>query len=348
MAVTVSDVARQAKVSVSTVSRALAHSRLVSQATTRRVEEAAASLNYQPNMMARSLSTGKTECLGLVVPDLGNPFFAALVKGIQSHAQRRGYSVLMADTDEDATLESRLVSQLTARSDGVIVGSPRSSIEEIKAWPTAVPLVLVNRPVETMNSVVMDDAGGIRQAVMHLFALGHTRIAYAGGPLASWSDQTRRRAFHETMAELPGADAIDLGHFQPFYHSGAAAADLVRVSGASAVIGYNDLIALSIMQGLQSRGLVIPRDMSVVGIDGIEQSSWSSPPLTTVAPVRRLLARTSVDVLLDHEGEPETYVVPVELIVRSSTGEAPERDRDQGLGTQSLGNRVIVMSGQPG
>jgi len=102
------------------------------------------------------------------------------------------------------------------------------------------------------------------------------------------------------------------------------------------------------MQGLQARGLVIPRDMSVVGIDGIEQSSWSSPPLTTVKAVRRLLARTSVDVLLDHEGQPETHVVPVELIVRSSTGEAPFSDRDQDLAYQGLGSRVIVMSGQPG
>jgi len=343
MAVTVSDVARQAKVSVSTVSRALAHSPLVSEETTRRVEQVAARLNYQPNLMARSLSTGKTECLGLLVPDLENPFFATLAKGIQSHAQRRGYSVLMADTDEDASIESRLVSQLTSRSDGVIVCSPRSSVDEILSWVKTVPLILVNRPVETMNSVIMDDAGGIRQAISHLTALGHTHIAYAGGPLASWSDQTRRRAFHETMAALPGAEAIDLGHFQPFSHSGAAVADLVRVSGASAVIAYNDLIAISMMQRLQSRGLVIPRDMSVVGIDSIEQSSWSSPPLTTVASVRRLLARTSVDVLLDHEGQPETHVVPVELIVRASTGEAPVN-----LDDRVNGNRVIVMSGQPG
>ena len=333
MAVTVSDVARQAKVSVSTVSRALAHSKLVSPGTTRVVEEVAARLGYQPNMMARSLSTGKTECLGLVVPDLENPFFATIAKGIQSHAQRRGLSVLMADTDEDATLESRLVTQLTARSDGVIVCSPRSSNDEILAWPKVVPLVLVNRPVETMNSVILDDAGGIRQAVAHLAALGHTRIAYVGGPLASWSDQTRRRAFHEAVSALPAAEAIDLGHFQPFFHSGAAAADLVRVSGASAVIAYNDLVALSIMQGLQARGLVIPRDMSVVGIDGIEQSSWSSPPLTTVASVRRLLARASVDTLLDIENAPKQRVVPVELIVRASTGEVRNHN---------------VMSGQPG
>jgi len=340
MAATVSDVARQAQVSVSTVSRALSHSPLVSPETTRRVEDAAARLNYHPNRMARGLSTGRTDCLGLVVPDLENPFFAALAKGIQAHAQRRGYLILMADTDEDATIESRLVGQLASQSDGVVVCSPRSSADEIMTWPQAVPMVFVNRPVK--NSVIVDDAGGMRQAVAHLAALGHTRIAYVGGPEASWSDQTRRRAFNEMMATLPGGEAIDLGHFQPFYHSGAAAADLARVSGASAVIAYNDLIAISIMQGLQARGLVIPRDMSIVGIDGIPQASWSSPPLTTVVAVRRLLARKSVDVLLDSNGAVETHVVPVELIVRASTGEAP------GSAERADGGKATVMSGQPG
>ena len=323
MAVTVSDVARQADVSTSTVSRALAHSTLVSAETIRRVEEAAAQLNYRPNKMARGLSTGKTECLGLVVPDLSNPFFSALVKGIQSHARRRGYSVLMADTDEDASMESVLVHQLTSQSDGVLVCSPRSGADEIETWSSGpVPMVLVNRPSPTMSAVLIDDADGMRQAVGHLAALGHRRIAYAGGPQASWSDRTRRAAFHETMASLPGGEATDLGHFQPFYHSGAAAADLARVSGATAVIAYNDLMALSVAQRLQARGLVIPRDMSVVGIDNIPQATWLSPPLTTVAVVGRMLATTSVDTLLDG-GRTASRVVPVELIVRASTGEAP-------------------------
>ncbi|MCL2315893.1 MAG: LacI family transcriptional regulator [Actinomycetia bacterium] len=323
MAVTVSDIAAQAGVSVSTVSRALAGSTLVSPETMRRVAEVASQLNYRPNLMARGLSTGKTECLGLLVPDLENPFFSTLAKGIQSHARRRGYSVLMADTDEDATMESDLVRRLASQSDGVIVCSPRSGLDEIQTWPRTVPLVLVNRLNEGMSSVIVDDADGIRQAVLHLAALGHARIAYAGGPQASWSDRTRRAAFHETMASLPDAEAIDLGCFQPQYHSGAAAADLAHVSGATAAIAYNDLVAIGLVQRLQSRGVAIPRDFSVVGIDGIPQSSWSSPTLTTVSTVRRSLARTSVHVLLDNTEVPQTHVVPVELIVRASTGEAP-------------------------
>jgi len=340
MAVTVSDVARRAGVSVSTVSRALAHSPLVSPATTHHVEKVAAQLHYRPNMMARGLSTGKTECIGLVVPDLENPFFAALAKGVQSHARRRGYSVVMADTDEDATAEPRLIRELTSHSDGVIVCSPRSEDAEISRWERSVPIVLVNRPNESLQSVMIDDADGIRQAVMHLAALGHSRIAYAGGPLASWSDQVRRRAFHDTMASLPAAEAIDLGHFQPFHHNGAAAADLARVSGASAVIAYNDLLAVGLMQRLQARGVAIPQEMSVVGIDDIPQAAWSSPALTTVSTVRGLLARASVDALLD-DNHPSARVVPVELIVRASTGEALSGD-------QAPLNEALLMSGTTG
>ena len=345
MAVTVSDVARQAEVSASTVSRALAHSKLVSPATIRRVEEVAARLHYRPNKMARSLSTGKTESLGLVVPDLANPFFSALAKGIQAHAHRRSYSVFMADTDEDATLESVLVRQLASQSDGVIVCSPRSTTEEIESWSSCpVPLVLVNRPSATMSSVIIDESDGMRQAVTHLAALGHTRIAYAGGPPASWSDKTRRAAFFETMASLDGSQATDLGHFQPFYRSGAAAADLARVSGATAVIAYNDLMALSLAQRLQSRGLVIPRDLSVVGIDGIPQSTWLTPALTTVAVVGRTLASTSVDALLDDDHRPNSHLVPVELIVRDSTAEAPPPPTNP----PHSPTRQPVMSGRPG
>jgi len=343
MAVTVSDVARRAGVSVSTVSRALAHSRLVSPETTSLVEATATKLGYRPNLLARGLSTGRSECLGLVLPDLENPFFSSIAKGIQAHARRRGYSVLMADTDEDATLEADLVRRLASQSDGVIVCSPRSNLAGIQTLVSQVPLVLVNRPADNLTSVIVDETDRMRQAVRHLAALGHTRIAYVGGPKASWSDQTRHQAFLDTMATVPGADAVDLGHFQPFYHSGAAAADLAAVSGATAVIAYNDLIAIGLVQRLQARGLAVPRDLSVVGIDDIPQASWSSPPLTTVSTVRRLLARAAVDALLDHTDEPTKHVVPVELIVRASTGEAPPAAEQR-----TSPSHKLVMSGVTG
>jgi len=322
MAVTARDVAIRASVSVSTVSRALARPDLVSEETRLRIEAVAQELNYHPNSVARSLSTGRTYHLGLVIPDLENPFFASVAKGVQSYARQLGYSVFIADTDENITMEAELVHQLAPQVDGVLLCSPRCDSDQILALAAATPLVLLNRPIDSIDSVSFDNVDGVHQAIRHLWALGHRVIAYAGGPRASWSDQVRRQCFHSFVEDLD-MEAVDLGYFQPVHYGGMAAADLALASGATAILAYNDLVAIGLIQRLVIREVRVPQDISVVGIDGITQASFFSPAITTVAGSLHQLARTSVDALINPGLEPAERLLPVDLIVRASTAEPP-------------------------
>ena len=321
MAVTARDVAQRVGVSVSTVSRALGRPDLVSPATRQRVVAAADQLGYHPNLAARSLSTGRAFHLGLVIPDLENPFFASVAKGVQSYARQLGYAVFIADTDENPAQEIELVRQLSPQVDGVILCSPRSETESIRQLVGETPLVLVNRPLEQISSVSLDSSDGVRQAIRHLWALGHRVIAYAGGPRASWSNQVRRASFRQAAADAD-IHPVDLGHFLPFNDGGLAAGDLALASGATAVIAFNDLMAIGVIQRLTARGARVPDDLSVVGFDGIDQSAYCSPSLTTVAGGLHQLGRSAVDALLDPPGQPTENLLPVDLIVRASTAEA--------------------------
>jgi len=343
MAVTARDVAIRAGVSVSTVSRALTHPDLVSEETRVRIETVAQELNYHPNSMARSLSTGRTHHVGLVVPDLENPFFSAIAKRVQAYARQLGYSVFIADTDENMTLEAELVHQLAPQVDGVLLCSPRCDPDQVLALAEATPLVLLNRPVESLSSVSFDNADGVHQAIRHLWALGHRIIGYAGGPRASWSDKVRRECFFTTVEEL-GMKGVNLGFFQPVHHGGMAAGDLALASGATAVLAYNDLIAIGLVQRLIMREIHVPADISVVGIDGIAQASFFSPAITTVAGSLHQLASTAVDELVNPGTEPTERLLPVDLIVRASTAEAPP---ESGQSRPRAGNPLVLSTSGP-
>lgn len=324
MAVTARDVAQRVGVSVSTVSRALTRPDMVSPITRRRVAEAANELGYHANLAARSLSTGRASHIGLVIPDLENPFFASVAKGVQSYARQIGYAVFIADTDENPAQETELVSQLSPQVDGVILCSPRSESEVIYQLIGKTPLVLLNRPLDGINSISLDSADGIQQAIRHLWALGHRIIGYAGGPRASWSNQVRQESFHQAMSADATMQAVDLGHFLPFNDGGLAAGDLALASGVTAVIAFNDLMAIGLIRRLRSRGLRVPEDLSVVGFDGIDQSAYCSPALTTVVGGLRQLGRSAVDALLNPPMPPTENLLPVDLIVRASTAEASQ------------------------
>src|SRR3954463_3228168 len=178
MTVTIKDVARAAGVSASTVTRALTLPELVHPATRDRVRQTAANLGYHPNRAARGLITGRTGNLGLLVPDLGNPFFPSVVKGVQARAHEADYAVFLADTDEDSAAEIGLVRKLSKQVDGILLCSPRMSDEELRTLAVDTPLVLLNRRLARVPSVIPEFADAMRQAVSHLAALGHRRIAY--------------------------------------------------------------------------------------------------------------------------------------------------------------------------
>jgi LacI family transcriptional regulator len=180
------DVARAAGVSVATVSRAFSEAGAVSETTRRKVLTEARRLGYSPNPAARRLITGRSGNIGLIVPDLANPFFADIIKGVQRRAREARQAILVADTDEQARLEGDALRSLARQVDGVILASPRSAIEDLPD-DLNIPIVLIHREAPGWWSVSADFAEGIRQALVNVRALGHDKVAYAAGPIQSWS-----------------------------------------------------------------------------------------------------------------------------------------------------------------
>ncbi|MHA6629966.1 LacI family DNA-binding transcriptional regulator [Pseudonocardia sichuanensis] len=327
MAPTIRDVARAAGVSPATVSRALSMPELVRPPTRARVETAARRLGYHPNRAARGLITGRTGNLGLIVPDLSNPFFASVVKGVQAAARAADHSVFIADTDEVADAEIDLMRALAKQVDGLILCSPRAPDAELAAVGADSTVVLMNRRVGERPSVIVDNADGMRQALDHLAALGHERVAYVAGPRTSWSNDQRERGLRAAAA-AGGTELVHVGHFPPQFEGGVAAADLVLASGATAVIAYNDVVALGLLSRLGARGVGVPDGLSVVGCDDIGMSAMSQPALTTVSVPKRSAGRATVGLLLSMLGPggepgPVHRELPTQLIVRGSTAVAP-------------------------
>jgi LacI family transcriptional regulator len=326
MAVTIKDVARAAGVSASTACRALSSPALVSASAQERVVRAANELDYQPNRAARGLITGRTGNLGMIVPDLANPFFPGVVKGMQAKAREAGYAAFLADSDEDPALEATLVKALAPEVDGIVLCSPRMSEANLRSVVADTPLVLLNRRVGKASSVTVDNAGGMRQVVAHLTAFGHRRIAYVGGPRGSWNHRERLRALRSVTAGA-GVELVELGNVVPQFEGGVAAADLVLAAGVTAVIAYNDLIALGILNRFNVRGVAVPAEISVVGCDDIVLSAMGHPALTTVALPMQLVGRAGVDLLLHVINSPDREAtsrreLPTQLMVRGSTGPA--------------------------
>ncbi|MFG1943529.1 LacI family DNA-binding transcriptional regulator [Nonomuraea sp. NPDC048826] len=321
MAVTIRDVAEASGVHVSTVSRAFSAPHLVNPVTRTRVLAVAEDLGYRPNRAARALTTGRTHNLGLIVADIANPFFPPLIKAAQAQARLRDYHVFVADTDEDPQVEEELIQTLTKQVDGVLLCSPRLTNKTIERLREEVPFVVVNRRVKGMPTVLMDVGRGVRLAVEHLTALGHRRLALVTGPSGSWTSKEMQAA----AAAMGEADVTFLGPNPPTELGGLAAVTDVIASGATGVLAYNDLVAIGLIEGLTERGVDVPGQISVIGVDDIVPGRLSRPKLTTIAMPTAAAGRIAVDLLLgsvDSEATSGVTVLETSLIVRESTGEA--------------------------
>lgn len=325
MPATIRDVARASGVHASTVSRTFSAPYLVNPETRSRVLAAAESMGYRPNRAARALITGRTHNLGLIVADVANPFFPPLIKASERQARQRDYHLFVADTDEDPLVEVELVQALAKQVDGVLLCSPRMSNGLIEQLSREVPLVVINRVVPGLPSVVIDVGHGARQAIEHLVGLGHRDLALVSGPRGSWTNREIRRAAI-SAARAGGARLTVVGPNQPTEQAGAKAAEQVRRAGVTGVLAYNDLMAIGLIGGLDALGVPVPGRISVVGIDDIGPSRLTAPKLTTAATPTAAAGRAAVDMLLQHGDDRRTaaqVTLPTELIIRESTGPVP-------------------------
>jgi LacI family transcriptional regulator len=332
-AVTLRDVARAAGVHPGTVSRALnpATEALVNEDTVRRVRAAAARLGYRPNPMARGLKTNRSYTVGVLVPDIQNPLFPPIIRGIDDRLAAAGYTPLIANTENDPERERQDFEALRARQvDGFITATARLDHEVLDAVAASgAPLVLVNRRVEDggLPSAVADDRAGARQAVAHLVALGHRRIAHLAGPQEISTGRGRLEGFRAAMAHAglevdPALVRFARAFTEP---EGARVCDELLGGGAdfTAVVAGNDLLALGCYDVLERRGLECPRDLSVVGFNDMPFADRFHPPLTTVHIPHYELGAAAADLLLerlaDPAAPPRTLEVDTRLVVRGST-----------------------------
>jgi LacI family transcriptional regulator len=334
--VTLRDVARLADVHPGTVSRALNERTraLVSPDTAQRVIAAAEELGYRPNPIARGLKTNRSYTVGVLVPDLTNPLFPPIVRGIEDRLGGAGYTSLIASTDNDPVRERLDVTALRARHvDGFISATARRDDEIVREMLAAgEPVVLVNgaTPGGAAPSVTTDDRTGARLAVDHLVALGHREIAHLGGPQTLATGHRRLEAFVAAMRAAgiePDPRLIRCGATFSEEEGAWACRELLEDGlRFTAIVAGNDLMALGCYDVLRERGLRCPEDVSVVGCNDIRFADRFDPPLTTVRLPHHEVGATAAELLLerleDPDAAPRHVLVEPDLVVRASTGPA--------------------------
>ena len=337
---TIYDVAEAAGVAPSTVSRAFSRPGRVNSETAQRIRDVAADLGYRTNPLARGLSTARTMTIGLVIADITNPVYAEIMRGAQIAAADAGYTMLLADTQGSGPRERESVERAMPLVEGIVLASSRMSDSAIRMAAKQKPLVVLNRAVVDVPSVVTDNPRGARRAAEHLGGLGHEVITYVAGPEASWADGMRWRALREVELEL-GLKVRRIGPFPPTVRGGVRAAHELSKHPTSAVIAYNDQLAIGLMRGLASMGARVPEDVSVVGFDNIFGSDLVTPGLTTIAAPLRVQGTTAVKNLLALVGGASSttgkaVVLPTRLVVRASTAQRSRKRTAPTWGTTTV------------
>jgi LacI family transcriptional regulator len=338
-AVTLRDVARVANVHPATVSRALNENTraLVNPDTAERVIQVAEELGYRPNRIARGLKTSRSHTIGVLIPDITNPLFPPILRGIEDRLDEAGYTSLIVNTDNDAARERVYLEAMRARQvDGFIAATARLDREllaEIGAATT--PLVLVNRSLEdaSVPAVTVDDRRGIGLAVEHAIALGHRQIGHVAGPQNLSTGHRRHLGFVQTM----GAAGLDAPpehiRFGASFteEEGARACDglLEAAPDLTAIVAGNDLMAIGCYDTLEKRGLSCPDDISIVGFNDMPFVDRLRPPLTSVRVPQREIGKVAADLLLEQlaDGDRTATEILLEptLMVRGSTAPPPRR-----------------------
>lgn len=326
---TIYDVAKLAGVNPSTVSRALSQPGRINIKTEERIHQAAKELNYRLNPMARALPTGRTNTLGLLLADITNPMIFGIVRGAEHAASEQGYTLVIAESQESGEREATTAERVQPSVDGLILGTTRLSDEQIQKLAESKPLVLINRDVEGVSSVLPDVAPGIEEALAHLKDLGHTRIAYLSGPANSWMSATRWSSLLE-RALAHGMSIVEIGPGVPTLDGGRAALPRVSAAGVTAVVAYNDLMAIGLLRAAGEQGIDVPRRMSIIGFDDIFGSDFTTPALTTIRTPLALAGERAVRLALqmigaggaevDEEADADEQPIITELVVRGSTG----------------------------
>ncbi|MEP6635361.1 MAG: LacI family DNA-binding transcriptional regulator [Acidobacteriota bacterium] len=330
--VSIKDIARAAKVSHPTVSRALSNSPLVKGETAKRIRQIAARLGYRPSAIARSLATKRTKTIGVVVTSIADPFIADVISGVEEAANDHGYSVFLANSNANPEREVKVVHSFHERRvDGILVTASRVGALYVPLLSQVkVPIVLINNqhPDETdefIYSVTIDNIKASTEVMRHLIGLGHNRIAYIGDRGGFQSDIERLAGYRKGLTEanyplIP--ELVVHGDGKPEGGGQAMERLLALSSPPTAVFCYNDMSALGALRLLHGRGIRVPEDMSLVGFDDLAIASYTCPLLTTVSQPKQQMGRMAMEImikLLSRSDSTTNIKVEGELIIREST-----------------------------
>ena len=330
---TIRDVAKLAAVSSITVSRVINNSGYVSKATRERVEKAIKELNYVPNTLATSFRSNRTYTIALVVPDVTNPYWTTVARGVEDVAAEKDYSVILCNTDEDSAKESRYIEILLRRQvDGILIAPATDDGERllpIRSQET--PCVILDREVKHFNADVVrcDSVAGSRELTQHLLDIGHRRIAMISGPATVSTAEDRVEGYRRALQErglTVDENLVKRGEYKQ--SSGYRLMREVMTDGLSpsAVFAANNFIAVGVMEAIREAGLRVPEDIALVCFDDLPQASLIYPFLTIVAQPAYEIGTTSAELLLEQltgktQRKERAVVLETELIIRESCGQ---------------------------
>ena len=324
---TIREVAALAGVSVATVSRVLNGKEVVREETLRQVLEAAETLRYVPNVAARSLSSRRSQTVGILLPDVHGEFFSEVIRGIDLVARRAGYHILVSGSHSDSDEMLEVLEAMHGRVDGLIVMAPDVALASLhRSLPAHLPLVLLNSSDEGRDAIAVDNYGGARAMMRYLTELGHSRIAFIKGPPHNADARERLRGFRTSLRSLgvKAASRLELaGDFTE--ESGATATREILKSRPrpSAIFAGNDSMAIGALAALAEAGVAVPEEMSVAGFDDIPIARYIHPPLTTIRVDIADLGRRAFSLLLTAIEHPAALAgrrdsITPTLIVRES------------------------------
>ena len=331
--VTIKDVAREAQVSVATVSRVLNGSGPVSEGTRRLIREVVGRMRYVPHSGARSLITRKTQTLGVLLPDLYGEFFSEVIRGMDDTAQRNGFHLLISRAYADRHGIETAIRAMRGRVDGVVVMSPDLDAESLLNLPSTIPVVLLCSVPKgnEIDSLTIQNCRGAREMVTHLVSLGHRRIAIIKGSPRNYDAAERLRGYRIALRDAGIAPDPSLEIVGNFTEAGGyeATKELLSMGARpTAIFAANDSMAIGALSALRESGVEVPEDMAVAGFDDIPLARYLDPPLSSVhVPICELGAR-AVEILLEGIAHKNGHVrkrerVSTKLVIRRSTGNQP-------------------------
>jgi LacI family transcriptional regulator len=319
---TIYSIARELGIHPSTVSRAFSRPDLVRPEMRERVLQKAEELGYSPNAVARGLITGKTGMVGLLIPDIDNPFFPPAIHAIQSALAAHDLAVMLINSDLAHNAEPALIQRVRSQLDGLVLMSPRTEPTALVPAARGLPLVLVNVVADGSFSVTIDSDTALLEALGYLRGLGHTEFVLLGGPAASWLAQQRRHRIGE-WAAATGIGLRELGPYEAGFEDGLTAARDVAALSATAVLAFDDVMAAGLLAGLSKLEVRVPADVSIVGCDDVLLAKMTAPALTTVAAPFAELGTVVAQGLWDQisgRSRPESVRLQGRLVIRESTG----------------------------